>query len=835
MAMVSDFHHPYEPYDIQLELMRCVYTLLDSGKKLAVLESPTGTGKTLSLICSAVTWLRDNKAEFVAGAAGTRGAVTGRASDSGCDSDSDDPAWVTDAHAASVLESKLHGIGDYESVLAKLKKNSSAHALTFATAQRHSHARRQRKIAHLDVSTDDDSVFLPQDYVSDSEDTSVSAPDRIDQIRNEVSALLAGLDQESRASQVDQLQLFNPVKIFFASRTHSQLNQFASQLSLPHFASSFEKYNIPMERVKYLPLASRKQLCINPSVTKLNSVDAINDACLDLLKNNKSKDANRDANKCGCPFYKSASSNVNSGLLRSFQDQTFVDIHDIEDIADIGSSLNVCPYYASRSAILAAEIITLPYQYLLSQTTRESLSIDLTDSIVIIDEAHNLLDTINSIHSSEISLNDLKKCYGGLQIYFGKFRTKLSANNRVSLIKLMKLVDSLIRFIVKNFKKPGERIDSNFLSSDSNADTLNVHKINSFIKKSKIAFKVDSYNQSILQEQSVSSSSQPIIFKVSSFISCLSNPANEGQFFFEKGHTIKYMLLEPSKPFESILEKARCVILAGGTMQPISEILDNLSSNIPREKIEVFSCNHVIPDKNLETFIVKDSRFEFTFEKRDNPKLIEDLFDFYYTLSQSVPRNGGIVGFFPSYQYLEFVMKSWKKSAHFCKLNSNRAIFYESKSDSDPFHDYSTHVAQGKSAILFAVVGGKLSEGINFQDNLCRAVVMTGLPFPNVFSGELLIKKNHIENKILNNGGSKQVANKAVKDFYENICMKAVNQSIGRAIRHANDYALIYLLDKRYGNANINSKLSHWVKSRIKPQSSINDIMNSTKKFFFQH
>lgn len=41
---------PYPPYEIQRELMDGIHQSLDAGA-IAVFESPTGTGKTLSLIC----------------------------------------------------------------------------------------------------------------------------------------------------------------------------------------------------------------------------------------------------------------------------------------------------------------------------------------------------------------------------------------------------------------------------------------------------------------------------------------------------------------------------------------------------------------------------------------------------------------------------------------------------------------------------------------------------------------------------------------------------------------------------------------------------------------
>ena len=412
----------------------------------------------------------------------------------------------------------------------------------------------------------------------------------------------------------------------------------------------------------------------------------------------------------------------------------------------------------------------------------------------------------------------------------------------MNLLKLIKLLNVIAKFIKENFKKPGQEIDPNDMLNDSNVDMLNIHKLIKYVKVSKVAYKIDTYMQSLQpveehqSEKKNSSSSQPLLFRIMSFLTSLSNPKSEGQFFFEKGSKVKYMLMEPSKQFQSILSDSKCVILAGGTMEPIQDFYDNLFPSVPKDQITSFSCDHVIPDSNLNTFILNEPIWEFTFEKRNDTQLINKyLFQFFIKLSTSVPSKGGIVVFFPSYQYLDHVITQWKSNGLFEKLNAIRSIFYESKDGVDPLSDYSETIAKNQGAILFAIVGGKLSEGINFQDDLCRAIVMTGLPYPNVFSGELLVKKKHLEEKILKNGGTKQDVNIATRNFFETICMKAVNQSVGRAIRHANDYANIYLLDKRYATQNIKGKLSHWVANRIQPQTTVDSVMLETRTFFKLH
>ncbi|CAD6933031.1 unnamed protein product [Tilletia laevis] len=114
---------------------------------------------------------------------------------------------------------------------------------------------------------------------------------------------------------------------------------------------------------------------------------------------------------------------------------------------------------------------------------------------------------------------------------------------------------------------------------------------------------------------------------------------------------------------------------------------------------------------------------------------------------------------------------------------------------------------------MFAVVGAKLSEGINFSDNLTRAVVMVGMSFANAARPGA--------------GGADEV-----NELYLNMCMKAVNQSIGRAIRHKNDYATLILLDRRYAHPDIRNRLPGWIRNEVKTVKQFGPAMAGLGAFF---
>ena len=116
-------------------------------------------------------------------------------------------------------------------------------------------------------------------------------------------------------------------------------------------------------------------------------------------------------------------------------------------MGSLGKQIGICPYYASRAAVKYAEIVTLPYPLLLQKSAREALDLNLSGHVVIIDEAHNLMDAIAGIYSVEVSLHQLKKARAQIGTYLQKFRNRLKGKNRVYIAQTVRIIDSLSGYL----------------------------------------------------------------------------------------------------------------------------------------------------------------------------------------------------------------------------------------------------------------------------------------------------------------------------------------------------------------------------------------------------
>ncbi|KAJ9090765.1 ATP-dependent DNA helicase chl1 [Naganishia cerealis] len=799
------YNHPYKPYDIQVQLMDAIYDTIQNKYKVGLFESPTGTGKTLSIICSSMTWLRNYKKTQDHS---TTGSNSSNDNDPNQTSDSDEePDWVKEAHIKNI-RLRTSGLAiDYERHLEELLQTPHA-GHTVELGQR-THKRKKR------ATNDED--FLPDDYNSDTDLNSVETKNA--KLQQEINQIMKRVDGSD--GKTPGFVNTCPVTIFFSSRTHSQLSQFAHQLSITLFESSLGEI---AERIKFMPLSSRKQLCIHPKVSSLSSVSAVNDACVELQQKSDKR----------CEFMPRVNNPESDQLVQRFADYSFAVIKDIEELHELGADLKVCPYYASRRNIENSEIIALPYQMLLQQATRKSLGLSIKDSIVIIDEAHNLLDVISSINSVSITRKELSSVIASLKLYYNKFTKRLNSGNRIHLMKLIKLC-LLVETYIKNCEiqnkcVPGSDVLIDELFQGSTGDLLNIHRIEKYLDKSKIAYKIQTYIEQSREESDEKQASSPLLFKVTAFLKSLVNPSKEGRFFWDKINDdteIKYLLLDPSEMFRDVVESARCVLLCGGTMEPVEDYYRYLFPYVPGEKIKKFTCGHIVPQENIEVLTVslrKTTVFDFLYHKRNDPSMLRELALSLQDICERV--TNGIIVFAPSYKYLNQLILTWRKDGNLAKISTLKQVFLElsdSTSIESILRDYGA-AARGSGAILFSVVGGKMSEGVNFSDELARAVIMLGLPYPNAFSGELIAKRKFIEETTLLKGGTQAMAKENSREYYENICMRAVNQSVGRSIRHANDYSVIVLFDTRYNSSHIQLKLSGWMRLSIRPERESFDM-----------
>jgi chromosome transmission fidelity protein 1 len=409
----------------------------------------------------------------------------------------------------------------------------------------------------------------------------------------------------------------------------------------------------------------------------------------------------------------------------------------------------------------------LPYPLILQKSARDALGISLKNHVVVIDEAHNLMDAICGIYSCSISLSQLNLAREQLMIYLKKFAARLKGKNRVYVTQTVRLIDSLIAYLQSKDAKDGICKPAELLAGRG-VDQINLFKLNAYIQESRLARKVDGYNSQIQEaEKKTEKTTAPVLMQVQSFMLALMNPSAEGRFFYAKddsGLHLKYMLLDPTKCFQEVVEEARAVILAGGTMSPMEDYRQHLFSYIPESRIQTLTCSHIVPPSSLVVYPVsKDRRgtdFTFTFEKRSQRDTIVAAGQALLEFISIIP--DGAVAFFPSYGYLAACMAVWQAtttptSSNLWKsMQAAKPVFWEQHkagsndaaagrpaATSETESALAAYTAAVRSppkphrgALLLAVISGSLSEGINFSDELGRGVLVFGLPYPNPRSAE---------------------------------------------------------------------------------------------------
>jgi chromosome transmission fidelity protein 1 len=197
---------------------------------------------------------------------------------------------------------------------------------------------------------------------------------------------------------------------------------------------------------------------------------------------------------------------------------------------------------------------------ILNKATRDSLEIDLHGSLVIFDEAHNLIDTINEQQSCGIESTMISRVTLALGHYMDKFERRLLPANLVLCHQLQQIISRLDLFLANTADSV---LNVNELLSQCQIDHINMLKIVDYIGGSKLSTKLTSYYPS------PEHGDPNLLNTVSTFLERLVAADVDGRLLLSS-KTLKYVSLNPALVMEDICRDAHTVILAGGTMKPVA-------------------------------------------------------------------------------------------------------------------------------------------------------------------------------------------------------------------------------------------------------------------------
>ncbi|MCO5590031.1 hypothetical protein L7F22_044000 [Adiantum nelumboides] len=824
-SATKHFHFPFPlAYEIQLELAFGVYMAIQD-EKVAVFESPTGTGKTFSLISGAGTWL-------------------------------------------------LHQMQDNRNEKKRAREDSKEDQIKADESIKSTESNDDKKEWKRKHWSESKESHSNEDQVKADESTE-SNDDEPEWKRCHWSRDESGIFMPLRESVAQENTFDKPkYKIIYVSRTYSQLDQINKEYKKTDFGKLSSNTRLPLRTI---PLSSRKQTCINEKVRevqRIKGVETMNEYCLELrrnqIKKNKQKNKEWDEAETCCSMpHTGKSEGKEDQHLRKFINEAHQEPRDIEELVELGKSKGICPYYGAREAAKEAQFITMTYDLLFNASARKRVGVSLENSIVIIDEAHNIVEKILQINSPVLTATQVKSVLSRIDLMPKGVRDNRQRSFLSELAAVLRSIDLHCSSLKSKFCKT----PANFIiEAGIKIDRSIVLQLEDWLERSEeldekskekpliqieIEGEDDKERRKEEQAERYTRSIRPIIRSIQAFLLLLTDEEQEGRVHFpnpqDKGNkdkwTLKYQLLDPSKIFEDIINQSRSVILAGGTMEPLSDFTDQLFPQLSKDRFMHYSFPHIVPKENLFSAItcnsISGTNLNYTFEKRSKPETLNELTEMLIEFSKVIP--DGIVVFVPSYAYFNDIQNYWNRSTdQYKRLKEQKSIFFEPKDSTEVeevLKDYSDAINQPnqsnnqrKGALLLAVMNAKLSEGINFKDNMGRAVIVVSLPYAFKNDPELVQKqafvRRRLELKLRSQENYERSFRDAGNELYTNCCMKTVSQAIGRVLRHQNDYAAIILLDSRYEKKEHKKRLPSWIQESTKVYEDFNQVINNLQAFF---
>jgi Rad3-related DNA helicase len=448
-----------------------------------------------------------------------------------------------------------------------------------------------------------------------------------------------------------------------------------------------------------------------------------------------------------------------SGLLSGIV--TSMSYYDPDITFELSKSKEVCPFEVSLELIEQADVIVCDYNYIFDPyvglKTYQQDS-DYSDCVLVVDEAHNLVDRGRGYYSPEL-----------LEKSFDDIRNLMMSRNC-----WIDGWEELIEILRSHFTELAEVLEGDVkqaLCSPSRDLFLEQRTEWERVVLEYIGWKIDNR---------IAEEDDPLIdfyFKLVKFTNLLSEDSDEFAHIVERtndGLKLKIFCKDPSKFLGRIFDSAHATIALSATLEPFEFYRKTLG--FPDKRTAELSLGSPFPRGNRKIVVVSD--VDTTYKKRA---------DSYEKIATTVADiadagDGNFLALFPSYAFLREISERMPPIRKRVMVQRNDMTDYERNAILEILRD-----APKRGNLILAVSGGMYAEGVDYEGDMLSGVMVVGPALPQVSFEQELLKQYYDEQY----GSGFEFA-------YLIPGMTRVVQSAGRVIRSERDIGVIALLCKRF-------------------------------------
>ena len=579
--------------------------------------------------------------------------------------------------------------------------------------------------------------------------------------------------------------LANDKRVVYITRTNSQ-----ATIAIKELRAISKRRN-----VLGISLQGRRNSC--PMLSEL-SVDNLSPSELSRVCEHKKKNT-RDGVKGGCTYYANTVHLGQSYFRRFCADN----VPTSDELARFCEADGACPYEVGKMMMPEAKVVIAPYPYIISGEVRhhflEQLQVEADELILVVDEAHNLADAARDAESIRIT----KKIVSMVTVEAGEMgNARLSED--VDLKRLAGALFSVLDRAAELCAESGKdevALGRGFLEGTL-CEALGCDRG----ELAEIVAEMQATGEDMAYKR-LQSGREPTsaTFTLGRDLTNWVNSDNARyvrRATLEEGGMIEAYCLDP-KGALSFFQEVYGSVHMSGTLRPLDQYVRvcGLGENT---KTAIFDSP--FPKENRKVLFVED--VETKYESRSDPGAVQKLHDYVTDLANAVPRNTMV--FFPSHAMLHNYLY---RNERLLTKKVYREVQGESQekliADIGRFKRDSR-----KGAVFFAVMGGRVSEGLDFPFDELQMVVIVGIPYP----------KPSLCQERLREFYDQRFGGKGFEYAVNVPAARRMMQSIGRLIRTETDVGCAVVLD---------SRAPRFMKYMEMEKSD--DPVSDVKRFFLEH